>query len=481
MNPFLPSPMMESIPDHTLERFSRAVTLTVLELDVDRHALVPAYLIANLMSPALWRWREERRAYAPNGQLLGANRRLKELERHFHRYTFTHFTDQPGGDPWGLLSFSDEEQRLGSEYVRHVRQEYDETLKGLLRQNPDSQFGQIVEQDYYERGYFPRLRNEALEVMDAYSTISDDGRGSGKCAALAMLWAAALMVWGRFPPERIVLIGNRAHVFVFLHEENGHLFNNTKWFSRTRIHNASELSEFVKMVTTGTSTTFFYCPSIGMCQCSERESTIPRNHLVELYRHVRDFLSVPLRHPDPANICFEGVSEPIPLPSAYTSAQDYRDAVWALADRRPESVYDLARYAYRSLDVPAPAVYARAALRDYHAQGAARRIGDLEGAMEFVRRIPGRRSLFDSRERIQLPDETLVFRTGDDRDRALLLFTLLSHSCGQSSRVGVAFTEDASYVRFDGLWVNAGTLSVESRAPEGVTSVFNEIGSSVVS
>ena len=71
---------------------------------------------------------------------------------------------------------------------------------------------------------------------------------------LAMLWASALIIWGRFSLEKVVVIGNRAHVFVSLDEEDGHHFNNTKWFSKTRIHNLSELSELVKMVTTSTLT-----------------------------------------------------------------------------------------------------------------------------------------------------------------------------------------------------------------------------------
>ncbi|MBA3631899.1 MAG: hypothetical protein H0W58_03665 [Acidobacteria bacterium] len=71
-----------------------------------------------------------------------------------------------------------------------------------------------------------------------------------------MLWAAALAVWGRFPLDHIIITGNRAHMFVFLNNEDGHLLNNTKWFSNTRINNQSELSEFVRVVASSTGTTF---------------------------------------------------------------------------------------------------------------------------------------------------------------------------------------------------------------------------------
>lgn len=36
-----------------IEKRSRAVSLTVLEIDLDRDILIPAYCIANFMSPAL--------------------------------------------------------------------------------------------------------------------------------------------------------------------------------------------------------------------------------------------------------------------------------------------------------------------------------------------------------------------------------------------------------------------------------------------
>lgn len=75
-----------------------------------------------------------------------------------------------------------------------MRKEYDETLQKLLADNPESQFGKIIQHPYHKEGYFLRLRNEVLEVMNAYTLISSDQKASGKCAALAMLWAAALII-----------------------------------------------------------------------------------------------------------------------------------------------------------------------------------------------------------------------------------------------------------------------------------------------
>lgn len=458
-----------------IQKLSSAVSLTVLELDLNRSVLIPAYLLANLMSPSLWKWRMQRKIYDSEGTLLSIKRRLRELQRHFHRYTFTYFPNQPGGDPWGLLYFSEEENRLGKDYIQKVRQEYDETLRKLLADNPESQFGKIINETYYKEGYFPRLRNETIEVMDAYFLISSDGRGSGKCAALAMLWAAAFIIWGRFPPEKVVLIGNRAHVFVFLDEEDGHLFNNTKWFSRTRIHNLSELSEFVKMVTTDTDTTFFYNPSLGMCYCTKKVSGIPPLQINRIYERIRDFLLVPLKHPSPDSLQFISSSEAIPNPLEFNSAEEYQTAIFTLAQQLHGSIYDYAQYAFRKIDVRFPQAYIYAAFRDYHAKKIAKNIRSLDEAFSIVEEsISGRTSIFGSRERIALPDETLIFKTGNDRDRALLLFTLLHHSPICDPEMAIGFSEDASYVYYNHKWIELDTLSIASSEPKGIKLVFNK-------
>lgn len=465
--------MRENIHEE-IERLSRAVSLTVFELDLNRDILIPAYLLANLMSPALWKWRTQRRAVTSDGVPLSCKTRLSELQRQFTHYTFTQFPQEPGGDPWGLLQFFEEEERLGSSYIRKIKEEYDETLQKLLRDNPESQFGLIIKQPYYREGYFPRLRNEILEVMNAYTLISSDQKASGKCAALAMLWAAALIIWGRFSPKKIVLIGNRAHVFTFLDEEDGHLFNNTKWFSRTRIHNCSELSEFVKMVTTSTDTTFFYNPYMGMCHCTRKRSDIPLPQLDSIYGKVKDFLAIPLKHPDPKSLQLINSSQVIPDPLKYNSAEEYQSAIFALAQQLPGSLYDFAQYAFRRINVPFPQAYIYAALRDYHTKQLSRKIKNLEDAFTIIKGITRCDSIFGSRDRIALPDEILLFRTGSDRDGALLLFTLLQHSLISDPEMAIGFSENDSYVYYNHKWIEMNKLSIVLTKPEGLIVIFNK-------
>ena len=45
-----------------IDQLSTAVSLTVLEIDFLPQKLIPAFLLANLMSPVLWSWRNEKHA-----------------------------------------------------------------------------------------------------------------------------------------------------------------------------------------------------------------------------------------------------------------------------------------------------------------------------------------------------------------------------------------------------------------------------------
>lgn len=436
--------------DEFLESLSQAVSLTVLELDANPRKLIPAFLLANLMSPALWKWRDEKRATNENGDPYSTKNRLNQIQRFFHRYTFTNLHDQPGGDPWGLINFEDEEQRLGEAFVRTIRGEYDATLRQLRRENPESQFGQIVEQRYYEEGFFPRLKNETLEVMNAFAPTNEHGKASGKCAGLAMLWAAALVVWGRFPLDRVVITGNRAHIFVYLDVEEGHLLNNTKWFSTTRINNQSELSDFVRAVASGPETTFFYDPSVGMCHCISRTSQIPHHKVSNIYSRISNFVSNPLKHPDPDQIRYIEPSHAIPDPLDYESAADYQAAIHDLAREYPGSTFEYGLYAYRSLKVREPEVYVRAAMREPNTARLAARITSLDDALTIVHNIKGTASIFGSRDRIAMPDEVLHFKTGHEADKALLLYTLLQQSILADPTNTILLTKNHSLVMVNG-------------------------------
>jgi len=140
----------------------------------------------------------------------------------------------------------------------------------------------------------------------------------------------------------------------------------------------------------------------------------------------------------------------------------------------PGSICDFAQYAFRRVDVPFPQAYVYAALRDYHAKQISKQIGSLEDAFNIVGSITGYDSIFASRGRIALPDETLLFKTGNDRDRALLLFTLLQHSSICDPEMAIGFSKDNSYIYCNRKWIETNTLSILSTEPQELKMIFNK-------
>ncbi len=477
MEPPSSSTHILSCPER-VEEFSRSTSLTVFEIHRSSESIIPSYLLANMMSPLLWKWRDERPMHASDGTLRGANRRLKDLQRQFHWYTFTNDMSKPGGDYWGLLHFDEEAERLGQEFIETIRRDYDETLRYLLELDPESQFGQIVEQDFYKNGYFPRLKNETIEGMNAYQRICPMGKGSGKCVALAMLWASSLAVCARFPLDKIIIVANKAHLFVFLDdEETFSLFNNAKWYNSTRIRNGSELAEQARTVATGSDVMFFYIPGKGMCDIYHGISHVERETVERISAKCSEFLGAPLMVGDLDQVRFEVNEGTLPDPSNYGSRDEYRQAIYRLADLHPTSVYAHARYAYRDWKSTTPHVYAHAAMREHGVKEEAESIETLADAVARIQGLEGDDSVFLSRDRIALPDETLLFGCGDDRDRALLLFTLLHWSKMATPRLLVAFSENDSFVFCNDTWISTKTCQMTKTQPPGLTHFFNHLGS----
>ncbi|MBA3631892.1 MAG: hypothetical protein H0W58_03625 [Acidobacteria bacterium] len=130
-------------------------------------------------------------------------------------------------------------------------------------------------------------------------------------------------------------------------------------------------------------------------------------------------------------------------------------------------------YAFCRLDVPHPQVYVRAAMRDYNVKQLAQEITELSDALSVVSNITEQDSIFGSRDRIAMPDETLYFKTGSDRDKALLLYTLLQHSSIVDAESVIGLSNENSFVSHQGKWINLENLSLLSAAPLKLKILFN--------
>ena len=211
-----------------------------------------------------------------------------------------------------------------------------------------------------------------------------------------------------------------------------------------------------------------------MCHCTMRTSQIPQQQITNIYANIGGFVSNPLKHPNPEQIQFVQPDYQIPNPLEYNSAAEFQTAIFDLVKQHPDSIYEFALYAFRRLDVDYPQVYVRAAMRDYNVKQLAQEIKELSDALSIVGGITGRDSIFGSRDRIAMPDETLYFKTGSDRDKALLLYTLLQHSPIRDAESIIGLSNENSFVSYQSKWIDLQNLSPLSAEPSDLKISFND-------
>jgi len=109
-----------------------------------------------------------------------------------------------------------------------------------------------------------------------------------------------------------------------------------------------------------------------------------------------------------------------------------------------------------------PHAYVRSALREHKTREAASAIATLADAVEIVRAVADDAPILGDRDRLALPDEVLLLKSGSDREKALLLYALLHHGQANIPAPEFILTDHDSYVRAGGDLI--GLRSLDKRA-----------------
>jgi hypothetical protein len=134
-------------------------------------------------------------------------------------------------------------------------------------------------------------------------------------------------------------------------------------------------------------------------------------------------------------------------------------------------------YSFRSLELQDLSPYLSVARQQPLCKLLGRALTSRLEAVDIVKNIEGCDSIFKDRNRIAMPDETLRLKTGSDRDKALLLHTLIEHVCAStlvSEQVVTLLTEDDSFVCIDSFCFSLKTLSHVSRPVTGLVAQLSD-------
>ena len=221
----------------TLEKYSSAFTLSDMEVFIFPELFYPLVL-ANIMSPILWSWRE--------------NQWFKDIEKksftfkanRIKQFIIQNYVFNLDLSTWGLTSKSAEIERFREFFDMDVLRQ----SNALFGYEGDKYYFDIDIRkhfglDKYNSDIIPYWKTETIEAMTAFRYKENFTTGGGECVSLSSLYAAAMFVVGRIPIEKIFLIATPLHSQNFITEKEGLITNNRRIVTKNMWFNGTSLSE----------------------------------------------------------------------------------------------------------------------------------------------------------------------------------------------------------------------------------------------
>lgn len=219
----------------TLEKYSSAFTLSDMEIFVFPELLYPL-VIANIMSPIIWKWRED--DWFKDINKKSFNYKINRIKQ----YIMEHYVFNLDLETWGLTNKYKEIDRFKDSIDIEILKQ----SNALFGYEGDKYYFDIDIRrhfglDKYTSDIIPYWKTETVEAMTAFHYKESFDRGGGECVSLSALYAAALFIVGGIPLEHIFLIGTPLHSQNFIDVHEGVLTNNRRivtkkmWFNGTSI------------------------------------------------------------------------------------------------------------------------------------------------------------------------------------------------------------------------------------------------------
>jgi len=266
-----------------LEKYSSAFTLSDMEIFIFPELFYPLVL-ANIMSPILWRWRDDQ--WFKNIEKKSFHFKANRIKQ----YIIQNYVFNLDLATWGLTTKSKEIERF--------RDFFD---MDLLRQS-NALFGYEGDKYYFDidiRKHFgldkfnsdviPYWKTETIEAMTAFGFKDNFTTGAGECVSLSALYAAAMFVVGRIPLEKIFLIATPLHSQNFITEKEGLITNNRRIVTKNMWFNGTSLSEKARRALENEKVTIVSHIS-GYIHLIYNDATIDRKSYEQFSARLLDFL-----------------------------------------------------------------------------------------------------------------------------------------------------------------------------------------------
>jgi hypothetical protein len=449
---------------------SIAVAPNIFDVYFDTN-LIGTLCLANLLSSALWAFSEKVQVQVdailtePTSEIPAS---IRLIQKYLNK-SFTHLHPAEVASVYGLVDLSLERARFDGpsfdEAVRGLETCFLEFRKqgGVLETAGD----QVI--SWMHDGKFPSYAYTNFDLIKAHKNLT--GRStkspSGLTSCLdevALFIALAITIPRPGDVRAMMVMSSVSHYGAFGYAEDGRSW----WFNgKNQLYSKREWDCLVAEQYEGNHQACFdqmfsnfsqMTTVSGLFDCSSGQSSIPDEYLDEYLQAMASFFGITLRQ------VVEGLKNKQTSRPESDHANFFRQLL-GLGSREHllnqlQSTTALwaekAFYAYRSLQVESLMPYLLNARRNPLARVAARNARGIDDIVAIVRSLSGTSSIFNERERIAMPDETLRLKTGTDRDKALLLHVLLEHYMQTNQlqhEVRSAYTHNESFVMVAGTWL----------------------------
>ena len=220
----------------SVEKYSSAVTLSDMEVFIFPELML-ALVLANIMSPRLWEWRDD--PWFNKIPKLSPYRRILRLKQ----YIMDNFAFNLDLDTWGLTTKETELDRF-SDFIDETVLKQSNALFGYEGDKYyfDMDIRRHFGLDKYDSDIIPYWKTETLEAMEAFQNKEGYSTGAGECVSLSSLYASALFVVAQIPLQDIYMMATPLHSQNFVDISTGILTNNRRIVTKNMWFNGVELS-----------------------------------------------------------------------------------------------------------------------------------------------------------------------------------------------------------------------------------------------
>jgi hypothetical protein len=270
-----------------IEKYSSAITLSDMEVFVFPE-LMYSLLLANIMSPIIWQWRELDCFKKLEGK--STYRKLMRLKQ----FIIDEFEFNLDLETWGLTNQSKELKR----FEKFITPDDIARSNALFGYHGDKYYFDVDIRrhfglDKYNSDIIPYWKTETIEAMNAFRLKKGYKTAAGECVSLSALYAAAAFIICQIPLEDIYMILTPLHSQNFIDLQDGILTNNRRLVTKTMWFNGTEISNKAQRALRNENVTIV-AHSSGYIHCLYKDATIDKKIYQQFRRKLNEYLSADL-------------------------------------------------------------------------------------------------------------------------------------------------------------------------------------------